>query len=107
MSKPWEETWCMHPTDPNRVSHDPSENWQDERAPHATFSGAYFLVRDDPNARARFAAEAPAMWRLVARMIRSVWQDDCLQCCGSGTQEHKPCCEFARIAKAIGHEEEK
>lgn len=53
-------------------------------------------------ARARLAAEAPAMWRMIAK-----WQTahhECLECGdGDGDNEHTEDCEFLRIAKAIGY----
>lgn len=65
MAKPWEENWCVHPLRREIVCHLDGDNGIDRRAPHASFCGPYDLIRPEGNARARLAAQAPAMARLL------------------------------------------
>lgn len=78
--KVWEEEWRVHPQHSERVCHRADPNWEDERAPHGTFCGEYMRLKSadwpEVTARARLAACAPEMARMLVELERVGWSDD-------------------------------
>lgn len=97
--KPWEETWRLDSPGGDDL---PIVLVGEDASDSGLFGEDAWPVRASDVARARLAAESPAMWRMIAK-----WQTahhECLECGdGDGDNEHTEDCEFLRIAKAIGY----
>lgn len=100
MVKAWEETWTAA-RDSARSHHVIVLHGSGEIV-------GTFGVGPGCEATAALAAEAPAMWRLLAEseITKGYEGGDCVSCAEclvAGAKTHAPDCEWLRIAKAIGY----
>lgn len=87
VTKPWEEKWRALPGSELVLPEGSIEFHPSGKPPREGIT--------------ELAAEAPAMWRWIAKREFDA-DDPCCLDCGSGG-EHEPDCEWLRIAKAIGY----